>query len=99
MQKTNPLSWWQVHRDEFFLSHRLRKPLRSKNFYHLVEFSPHPFLAGIRRLWFTSGVTRWCHQSTFGGWSRLMGLAGILFVMYVWWRGALEYCEYLFLSE
>jgi heme/copper-type cytochrome/quinol oxidase subunit 3 len=80
------LLWWRVHRDEHLLSRELNKPYRRKNFYHLVELSPHPFLASVRRLWFTTGVTGWCNSIPFSGVSRIMGLGMILFVMYIWWR-------------
>ena len=77
--------WWSVHRDEYFLSTLLGKPLRRKNPFHLVEFSPHPFLAGISRLWFTTGMVAWCHSIPFGGTSAICGLFSLMLVMYVWW--------------
>ena len=79
------LPWWKVHRDEYLLSSLLGQSLRTKNFYHLVEFSPHPVFAGISRLWFTTGSVRWYHGVPYGSLTRALGLRTILLVMYVWW--------------
>ena len=77
--------WWKIHRDEYFLSTLLGKPLRRKNPFHLVEFSPHPYLAGISRLWFTTGMVGWMHSIPFSGYSAIGGLCGICLIMYIWW--------------
>jgi heme/copper-type cytochrome/quinol oxidase subunit 3 len=54
--------------------------------FHLVDPSPWPLLGSIGALTATSGGVMWFHDYSGGGFSLVLGLSIIVFVMAFWWR-------------
>ena len=54
--------------------------------FHLVDPSPWPLLGSIGALTATSGGVMWFHDYSGGGFSLVLGLTIIVFVMAFWWR-------------
>jgi cytochrome c oxidase subunit 3 len=54
--------------------------------YHLVNPSPWPLLSSVSALLTFSGLVFWLHQKALGLPLFGLGLFGIIFCMYVWWR-------------
>ena len=52
--------------------------------YHLVNPSPWPFIASVFALILTIGAVLSFHD--YGSWVLYIGFAGVLYVMYGWWR-------------
>jgi cytochrome c oxidase subunit 3 len=69
---------------------------QSKNHdYHLVEPSPWPFIASVSAFVMAVGAVMWMKKMTIGGLAMGslifgLGLIGILYVMYGWWRDVLD---------
>jgi hypothetical protein len=54
--------------------------------FYLVDPSPWPLLGSIGALTATSGGVMWFHDYSGGGFSLVLGLSIIVFVMAFWWR-------------
>ena len=52
--------------------------------YHLVNPSPWPIIGAIAAFILAVGAIRWMHGSS--PWIALIGLAGVLYTMFMWWR-------------
>ena len=52
--------------------------------YHLVDPSPWPVVSSIAVLILAIGAVQYMHDGT--PWVMLLGLAGVLYAMVVWWR-------------
>ena len=57
-----------------------------KHPYHLVDPSPWPIVGATAALITFFGAVLWMHEVAGGGWLMSLGLIGILFTMFVWWR-------------
>ena len=58
--------------------------------YHLVNPSPWPFVGAMSLLCFAFGGAAAMHKHQFGVILALLGLAGILYTMYGWWRDVVK---------
>jgi cytochrome c oxidase subunit III len=58
--------------------------------YHLVNPSPWPFVASMSLLALTLGAAMAMHKTPGGIPLSLVGLAGVLFVMFSWWRDVIR---------
>jgi cytochrome c oxidase subunit 3 len=64
--------------------------------FHLVDPSPWPLVASLFAGLLAAGTVMWMHNVTLGGWFQpglkgtLLGLAGVLFVMWMWWRDVIK---------
>ncbi len=58
--------------------------------YHLVDPSPWPATGAVAALFLTSGTVLWMHGYGLGTWVLLLGIAGILGTMFVWWRDVIK---------
>jgi cytochrome c oxidase subunit 3 len=56
--------------------------------YHLVDPSPWPIIASISAFVLAIGAITWMHGGTF--WIMLLGLLGVLYSMFVWWRDVIR---------
>ena len=52
--------------------------------FHLVRPSPWPFVGSVSALVAAIGLVYYMHEDT--PWMLLIGMAGIIFTMFVWWR-------------
>lgn len=62
--------------------------------YHLVENSPHPFMASFAALGLTSGAVLWFHQYKLGGTLMLLSVVLLVFVASAWWRDIIRESSY-----
>jgi cytochrome c oxidase subunit 3 len=53
--------------------------------YHLVDPSPWPFVGSIAAFVMAVGAVFWMHNDI-GPWVMLLGFAGVLYTMFMWWR-------------
>ncbi len=53
--------------------------------YHLVDPSPWPFVGSVSAFILAIGAVFWMHNDI-GPWVMLLGLAGVLYTMFMWWR-------------
>ena len=60
--------------------------LKTKHSWHLVDPSPWPFVTSIVVFMFFTGNVMYMHRYIGGSELALLGLVGILLVMYLWWR-------------
>jgi cytochrome c oxidase subunit 3 len=58
--------------------------------YHLVDPSPWPLVGSMSALLLTGGGVMWMHGEAIGPWVTLLGLAGVLYTMFAWWRDVLR---------
>ncbi len=61
-----------------------------KHDYYLVDPSPWPLVGSFSALVATGGGVMWLHGSSVGGWISVLGVLGILFTMFSWWRDVLK---------
>jgi hypothetical protein len=60
--------------------------LKTKHSWHLVDPSPWPFVTSIVVFMFFTGNIMYMHRYIGGSELAILGLVGILLVMYLWWR-------------
>ena len=60
--------------------------LKTKHSWHLVDPSPWPFVTSIVVFMFFTGNVMYMHRYIGGSELAILGLVGILLVMYLWWR-------------
>ena len=60
--------------------------LKTKHSWHLVDPSPWPFVTSIVVFMFFTGNVMYMHRYIGGSELALLGLVGVLLVMYLWWR-------------
>ena len=60
--------------------------LKTKHSWHLVDPSPWPFVTSIVVFMFFTGNVMYMHRYIGGSEVAILGLVGILLVMYLWWR-------------
>lgn len=60
--------------------------LKTKHSWHLVDPSPWPFVTSLVVFIFFTGNVMYMHRYNGGSVLALVGLVGILLVMYMWWR-------------
>ena len=53
--------------------------------YHILAPSPWPLLGALSAFIMFFGAVLWMNDSSFGLWMTLIGFAGVLYTMYVWW--------------
>lgn len=58
--------------------------------FHLVNPSPWPLLASVSLFFLTLGGAMFMHKTTGGGALALLGFAGVLYTMYVWWKDVIR---------
>jgi len=56
--------------------------------YHLVDPSPWPFVGSVSAFVTAFGAIRWMHGGS--SWIVLLGLAGVLYTMFMWWRDVIK---------
>jgi len=56
--------------------------------YHLVDPSPWPFVGSVATFVAAVGAILWMHGSA--PWGMVIGLAGILYTMFMWWRDVIK---------
>lgn len=61
-----------------------------KHPFHLVDPSPWPFLGAIAALTLTTGGVMYMHSYSGGGLMLSLGLTGLLYTMFVWWRDVVQ---------
>ncbi|MFO1089131.1 MAG: cytochrome c oxidase subunit 3 [Hyphomicrobiales bacterium] len=54
--------------------------------YHLVNPSPWPFVGSISAFILALGAINWMHKVSWGGPVAIVGLLGVLYTMFMWWR-------------
>ncbi|MGB0799648.1 MAG: cytochrome c oxidase subunit 3, partial [Planktomarina sp.] len=59
--------------------------------YHILPPSINPFLGAAAALVMLTGAILWMHEN--GPWMFLIGFAGVLYVMYVWWAEVVHEAE------
>ena len=64
--------------------------MKTKHSWHLVDPSPWPFVTSVSVFIFFTGNVMYMHSYTGGGMLALLGLIGLLFVMYMWWRDVIR---------
>jgi cytochrome c oxidase subunit 3 len=74
--------------------HHNRMSVSQKHPYHLVDPSPWPISGSLGALASTFGGVMYMHSSTGGGTLISLGLALILYTMFVWWRDVLREATY-----
>jgi cytochrome c oxidase subunit 3 len=60
--------------------------LKTKHSWHLVDPSPWPFVTSLVVFMFFTGNVMYMHRYIGGSELAILGLVGILLVMYLWWR-------------
>ena len=60
--------------------------LKTKHSWHLVDPSPWPFAISLVVFIFFTGNIMYMHRYIGGGELALLGLVGVLLIMYLWWR-------------
>ena len=68
--------------------------LKTKHSWHLVDPSPWPFVTSVVVFMFFTGNVMYMHSYIGGGELALLGLVGILLVMYLWWRDVVREATY-----
>jgi cytochrome c oxidase subunit 3 len=61
-----------------------------KHEYHLVDPSPWPFTGAISAFFMTVGLALWMHAAPLGMPLALLGVAGVVATMVLWWRDVLR---------
>ena len=57
--------------------------------YHLVDPSPWPFVGSVSAFVTAIGAVFWMHNQI-GPWVLLIGFAGVLYTMFMWWRDVIK---------
>lgn len=68
--------------------------LKTKHSWHLVDPSPWPFVISVVIFLFFTGNVMYMHGYAGGGELAFVGLIGLLFVMFVWWRDVIREATY-----
>ena len=58
--------------------------------YHLVNPSPWPIVGAISAFVLAVSAINWMHGAHWGTWGTLIGVAGVLYTMFMWWRDVIH---------
>lgn len=62
--------------------------------YHLVDPSPWPITGAFSALLMFGGLVGWMHDYAGARWVGILGLVGLLYTMFMWWRDVIREAEY-----